>query len=175
MHEGLMDSPGHRANILDPDVAYVGVGLRSEAIVGGIERRRAYLTENFADTDGQVARPGGGRRADVLQPYLDGEPVGEPCPGRRRSDHAGIRATDDPDDEDEDDATAASAGGCFVATAAYGEPHPSRRRRPPPLPRRGPRPLRRRGAPSSAAYRALGPRLARFVSPAGPSGRSRGP
>jgi hypothetical protein len=30
LHTGLMDSPGHRANILSPDVTHIGVGVVSE-------------------------------------------------------------------------------------------------------------------------------------------------
>ena len=41
MHEGLMESAGHRANILDPNAAYVGVGLS----VGNITARRRRLTK----------------------------------------------------------------------------------------------------------------------------------
>ena len=36
MHEGLMNSPEHLANILNPDVSYVGIGLS----VGHGRRRR---------------------------------------------------------------------------------------------------------------------------------------
>lgn len=40
-HRGLMESPGHRMNILDPDVTRVGVG-----IVRG-EDKQLFVTENF--------------------------------------------------------------------------------------------------------------------------------
>lgn len=42
MMEGYMNSPGHRANILDPQVGRVGIGT----VIG---RRYAYNTQNFRD------------------------------------------------------------------------------------------------------------------------------
>ncbi len=65
----------------------------------------------------------------------------------------------------------ASAGGCFVATAAYGSrTHPDvvalRRFRDEVLVRSAP------GRAFVAAYRVLGPRMARFVVPDGASGRA---
>lgn len=42
-HEGLMDSPGHRRNILDPEFRRVGIGV----IDGGVYGK--MFTQNFAD------------------------------------------------------------------------------------------------------------------------------
>jgi hypothetical protein len=42
-HRGLMNSPGHRANILEPDYRRVGIGI----IAGG--RYGLMVTQNFAD------------------------------------------------------------------------------------------------------------------------------
>ncbi|WP_265501577.1 CAP domain-containing protein [Paracoccus beibuensis] len=51
MHRNLMDSPGHRANILDPDVDYLGVGID----VGNFGAHRVVMvTQDFAATGGQV-------------------------------------------------------------------------------------------------------------------------
>ncbi|MBM3603785.1 MAG: hypothetical protein FJX25_03280 [Alphaproteobacteria bacterium] len=58
MHINLMNSPGHRANILDPDVTYLGVGLEVGTFNG---HRIVMATQNFARTLGQVeldAAPG---------------------------------------------------------------------------------------------------------------------
>ena len=91
MHEGLMESAGHRANILDPNAAYVGIGLSE----GNFDNRDVvFLTQNFADTDGQVLVQEEIDGETVLQPYQNGEPVGEPQnPGgsRRRSGRSGRR------------------------------------------------------------------------------------
>ncbi|MFC0201637.1 CAP domain-containing protein [Paracoccus rhizosphaerae] len=58
MHVNLMNSPGHRANILDPRVEYLGVGIE----VGNLGSDRVVMvTQNFAATGGQVhldAAPG---------------------------------------------------------------------------------------------------------------------
>ena len=78
MHEGLMESAGHRANILDPDAAYVGVGLSEGTSPDGVNRDAVFLTQNFADTDGQVLVQEEVDGETVLQPYQNGEPVGEP-------------------------------------------------------------------------------------------------
>lgn len=166
MHEGLMDSPGHRANILDPDVAYVGVGLSV------VDEDTVYLTEDFADTDGRVTVEEEVDGQTMLQDYVDGEPVGEPYPPDDDDDDPQAGAgNDDDDDEDETDAMSASAGGCFVATAAYGS-----RTHPDVVALRGFRDevLVRHAAGRAfvAVYRVLGPRMARFVTPGGPSGRA---
>lgn len=164
MHELLMDSDGHRANILDPEVSYVGVGL-SEA--DGV----AYLTENFAETAGLVTVQEEVGGETMLQDYLDGQPVGEPYPPDDIDDDPQpAPGEDDPDDEDETDAMSASTGGCFVATAAYGSrTHPEvvalRRFRDEVLVRHA------AGRAFVAAYRVLGPRMARLVAPGAASGR----
>ena len=164
MHEGLMESAGHRANILDPNAAYVGIGLSE----GNFDNRDVvFLTQNFADTDGQVLVQEEIDGETVLQPYQNGEPVGEPqIPEDPDED------PDDPDDEDpQDDPQTASAGGCFVATAAYGSySHPDvidlRRFRDEVLVRHA------AGRAFIRAYWVVGPKLARLVSAEGVSGRA---
>ncbi|MCZ4261708.1 CAP domain-containing protein [Limimaricola sp. G21655-S1] len=51
LHESLMNSPGHRANILNPDFEYVGIGIERGDFKGwdGV-----MVTQNFARTGGQV-------------------------------------------------------------------------------------------------------------------------
>ena len=45
VHRGLMDSPGHRANVLNPDATHIGLGL----VLAPEDQRIAYLvTELFA-------------------------------------------------------------------------------------------------------------------------------
>lgn len=173
MHAGLMESAGHRANILDPEVAYVGVGLSiGTATVAGVTHEVAYLTENFADTDGEVLVQEEVGGQTVLQSYLDGEAVGAPTPveegdGEDPDDPGGPQ---DPDDEEEERDAATDGGGCFVATAAYGDRlHPDvvalRRFRDEVLVRRA------AGRAFVGAYRRWGPVLARVVAPERRSGR----
>ncbi|MEP4194305.1 MAG: CAP domain-containing protein [Aliishimia sp.] len=52
LHQGLMDSPGHRANILDPDFTEVGIGIERGEFDGfdGV-----VVTQNFATTDGDTS------------------------------------------------------------------------------------------------------------------------
>ena len=169
MHAGLMESPGHRANILDPDVAYVGVGLSiGTATVAGVTHDVAYLTENFAATDGEVVVQEEVDGQTVLQTYVDGEPVGEPRPVDEGDGEGDPGDPQEPDEEEGE--TAAHAGGCFVATAAYGDRlHPDvvalRRFRDEVLVRHP------AGRAFVRGYRRWGPVLARGVAPGGVSGR----
>jgi hypothetical protein len=164
MHDGLMASAGHRANIMDPDVSYVGIGLAVGNIdVGGESVEVVFLTQNFADTDGEVLVQEEQDGETVLQPWQDGEPVGDP-----RFPET-VPPDEDPEDRDRDDERDAGSG-CFVATAAYGNrQHPDvvalRRFRDEILARH------RAGAAFIRAYRALGPRLARAVRHDRVSGR----
>lgn len=167
MHENLMESEGHRANILDPDVAYVGVGLSvGTASLGGMSYEAAFLTENFADTDGQVLVQEDVAGQTVLQSYVEGERIGEPIPVDDDEESG-----QPPDEEEEDpEAEAASSGGCFVATAAYGDRrHPDvvalRRFRDEVLVHHA------AGRAFVRVYRAVGPVLARVVAPERLSGR----
>jgi uncharacterized protein YkwD len=51
IHRGLMSSPGHRANILNPDVSHVGVGVVAEAEG---DRRAFVATEVFLRMNREV-------------------------------------------------------------------------------------------------------------------------
>lgn len=76
MHINLMNSPGHRKNILDPDVDYLGVGIE----IGNFGPNRVVMaTQNFASTSGQVqldAAPG------VTVGTLAGAATNAPAPSR---------------------------------------------------------------------------------------------
>ena len=59
LHQNLLNSPGHYANIMG-DAAYLGIGLQVGTMtVGGRDYRVLMVTQNFADTDGQVRLDGG--------------------------------------------------------------------------------------------------------------------
>ncbi|WP_372574167.1 CAP domain-containing protein [Ruegeria jejuensis] len=51
LHAGLMNSPGHRANILNPDFKYIGIGVEDGDLNGW---DAVMVTQNFAKTDAQV-------------------------------------------------------------------------------------------------------------------------
>ena len=54
LHQNLLDSPGHYANIMG-SVSWVGIGLQVDTMtVEGRDYRVLMATQNFADTDGQV-------------------------------------------------------------------------------------------------------------------------
>ena len=169
MHEGLMDSEGHRDNILDPNAAYVGIGLAVGNIaLDGIDYDVVYLTQNFADTDGRGAGPGGGRRANG-PPALPGRRAGRgPAArgGHRRPRTPPKRSRRIPDEEEE------QASEIRLRRRML-RGHRRLRQLVPPG-RRGPAPFRDEvlvrhpaGRAFIRAYRVVGPKLARLVSPEG--------
>lgn len=55
LHNALMDSPGHRANILNPDLQYVGIGIEiGDFDYGSYTYDTVMVTQNFAKTSGDV-------------------------------------------------------------------------------------------------------------------------
>ncbi|RJL19297.1 CAP domain-containing protein [Paracoccus siganidrum] len=62
LHRGLMNSPGHRANIMNPALEMIGIGLQQGSFtVDGRAYDVLMATQNFATTDGHVridAAPG---------------------------------------------------------------------------------------------------------------------
>ncbi|MCZ0961364.1 CAP domain-containing protein [Paracoccus benzoatiresistens] len=99
LHQNLMNSPGHRANILG-DAAYVGIGLEVGFLtVGGRDYKVLMATQNFADTDGQLRIDTGGflrvaeprpttdltTRAEWMQ-IANGEVFVTPASGTARND-----------------------------------------------------------------------------------------
>ena len=129
MHENLMNSPGHRANILNDEVEFVGIGLSTGTVTqGSITYPVVFVTQNFATTDGPVVAQEEVDGEDMAVTYQEGEQVGEAVPINETPVEPGpVTPTDpgnpeDPDDEEEDpqDEDSGKGGGCFVATAAYG-------------------------------------------------------
>lgn len=132
MHRELMDSPTHKANILDPDVSYIGVGLSEGQIEAETGSQDAvFLTQNFGSSSQPALVQEEINGETVITNYINGEAVSgtsQPVPNNDINND-----TDDTDDnnenQDEDDpqdADTASGGSCFVATAAYGDrAHPN--------------------------------------------------
>ena len=56
IHLGLMNSPGHRANILDAEYTHVGLGIITGPLTFGAsgEFQSVIVTQNFGSTDGIV-------------------------------------------------------------------------------------------------------------------------
>lgn len=132
LHAALMDSASHRANILDEDVDYLGVGFATGQVDG---RDALFLTQNFGRTSGEATVQDEVDGQTVLTTFEDGVPVADstrPAPGAQPDGGSGSgdgdggsgddRPGEDPgDEEDPQDEARASGGGCFVATAAYGD------------------------------------------------------
>ncbi|WP_169308952.1 CAP domain-containing protein [Paracoccus gahaiensis] len=123
LHSALMESTSHQENILDPDVAYVGVGLSVGSVEGQNGTQDAlFLTQNFANTTQPVSVQEVVEGQTVTTSYVDGEPV--PGTSELVPDSEEIPDHDDggPDEEDDNEQAqqASSGGSCFVATAAYG-------------------------------------------------------
>ncbi|WP_243470759.1 CAP domain-containing protein [Ruegeria denitrificans] len=57
LHQSLMNSPGHRANILNPDFEYIGIGIE-EGNFNGWDA--VIVTQNFATTSAPVLLDTGG-------------------------------------------------------------------------------------------------------------------
>lgn len=129
IHSALMESTSHQENILDPDVAYVGVGLSVGSIEGQSGTQDAlFMTQNFANTTQPVSVQEVVDEQTVTTSYVDGEPIlgtSEPVPDSEEiPDHNDDTPVENggPDEEnDNEQAQQASSGGsCFIATAAYG-------------------------------------------------------
>lgn len=81
LHEALMNSPSHRANILNPDYEYIGIGIE----IGDYNGWEAVMvTQNFAATSAPVqldTEPGSTPAPEpVPDPQPDPEPQPEPDP-----------------------------------------------------------------------------------------------
>ena len=178
LHSALMESPSHQANILDPDVAYVGIGLSLGSVEGqGGTQDALFMTQNFANTTQPVLVQETVDGQTVTTQYIDGEPVPGtsqpaadadelPAVGDDPSDDEGTGDGADTDQEDQ----GASGGACFVATAAYGDRmHPDvvtlRRYRDRVLVKYP------TGRAFIRLYWRVGPVLAKRVVPSGASGR----
>lgn len=100
LHQNLMKSPGHYANIMG-DAAYIGIGLEvGHFRLGGRDYKVLMATQNFADTDGLVRLDRGGfskiaepradtdmqARAEWLE-IFDGRSFSTPAPGTARNDN----------------------------------------------------------------------------------------
>lgn len=68
-HARLMNSPGHRANILEPNFTHVGIGI-ARATTGGM-----YFTQDFLKSTGPAAKP-----APAPTPEPEHAPASEPAP-----------------------------------------------------------------------------------------------
>ena len=69
LHQGLMDSPGHRANILNPNYTHIGLGIviGSYSYDTNTSYPSVFITQNFAATQGVTDLDlAGSERAEVI-------------------------------------------------------------------------------------------------------------
>lgn len=86
IHQSLMNSSGHRANLLNPDYDYIGLGIEQGDYKG---YDVVMITQTFASTSGSVLLDtGGGTPVPPVTPEPDPEPQG---PVLRRGDSADNR------------------------------------------------------------------------------------
>ena len=85
IHQGFMDSPGHRANILEPSFTHGGVGAyaKDNVMFLGKQRSPRFYTELFMDAASAAPPPpsggGGGRRRGSAPPPSGGGGTSRPA------------------------------------------------------------------------------------------------
>ncbi|MEM8693760.1 MAG: CAP domain-containing protein [Pseudomonadota bacterium] len=80
LHQQLMDSPGHRANILNPDLRYIGIGVETGDFTydSGYRGESVMVTQNFAATRGDVDLDAGPANTAPTTPPADPAPAPQP-------------------------------------------------------------------------------------------------
>lgn len=101
LHQGLMNSPGHRANILNPDFKYIGIGIETGDMQGS---DAVIVTQNFATTDAAVMLDSGTAmippaEPDPVQPDTDVTETEDPVTEQPDTD---VTENDDPAPEQPD-------------------------------------------------------------------------
>lgn len=77
LHQGLMDSPGHRANILNPDFTEIGIGIERGNFDGFDS---VMVTQNFAATDGDTSSTVESGENPAPDPAPAPQPAPDPTP-----------------------------------------------------------------------------------------------
>ncbi|NOD64059.1 MULTISPECIES: CAP domain-containing protein [unclassified Ruegeria] len=93
LHENLMNSPGHRANILNPDFEYIGIGIETGDMQGF---DAVMVTQNFAATDSAVMLDNG----NAPVPPVDD--VADPQDPDAETPDTDVAEPEDPDTETPD-------------------------------------------------------------------------
>lgn len=98
LHQNLMNSPGHRANILNPDFKYIGIGIETGDMQGF---DAVMVTQNFAATDAAVMLDNGNTNAPPVPPTTPDE-VAEPEEPETETPDTDVTETEEPDPETPD-------------------------------------------------------------------------
>ncbi|MCX8953967.1 CAP domain-containing protein [Ruegeria sp. NA] len=95
LHQNLMNSPGHRANILNPDFKYIGIGIETGDMQGF---DAVMVTQNFAATDAAVMLDNGNTNAPPVPPTTPDE-VAEPEEPETETPDTDVTETEEPGTE----------------------------------------------------------------------------
>ncbi|WP_037316537.1 CAP domain-containing protein [Ruegeria halocynthiae] len=98
LHQSLMNSPGHRANILNPDFEYIGIGIETGDMQG---YDAVMVTQNFATTDAAVMLDNGGATPPPA-PVPPVDEVAEPEEPVTEEPDTDVTETEDPAPETPD-------------------------------------------------------------------------
>lgn len=79
LHTALMNSPGHRANILNANRDYIGIGIEIGTFTydGGLTRESVMITQNFGRTQGSVDLDDLNGSASVAQVVAVADPLAQ--------------------------------------------------------------------------------------------------
>lgn len=144
LHQSLMNSPGHRANLLNPDLDYIGIGVEVGDFNygrGGGAYESVIVTQNFASTQGNVDLDNGA--APTPEPTPEPQPTPEPTPEPAPQPEPTPEPTPQPEPMPEPEPTPqpgnGGGGGCPGRDPAP-RPEPTPQPRPQPTPQPEPVP-----------------------------------
>nr|WP_321249414.1 CAP domain-containing protein [uncultured Ruegeria sp.] len=98
LHQGLMNSPGHRANILKPEFEYIGIGIETGDMQGF---DAVMVTQNFAATDAAVL-PDTGEPSAPATPVTPVEETPDPEETDTETTGTNVTEPEEPDGETTD-------------------------------------------------------------------------
>ncbi len=97
VHQGLMDSPGHRANILNPDYKEIGIGIERGDFTDGSTFDAIMVTQNFGTTEAEGTPAPAPTEPGMAETVPDAMPTDDPMKEKPTEDTAKeAPATEDP-------------------------------------------------------------------------------
>lgn len=95
LHTSLMNSPGHRKNLLNPDLDYIGIGIeRGNFDFKSGTYDSVIVTQNFASTGGQVKPDTGGTAKSPAPAPTQPAPAPAPAPKAAPEENSGPASDD---------------------------------------------------------------------------------
>ncbi|MEL6641603.1 MAG: CAP domain-containing protein [Pseudomonadota bacterium] len=134
LHDSLMNSPGHRANILNPDLDYIGIGIHlGDFDFNSGTYESVIVTQNFASTGGDVDLDLGEQpqqtvsQAPVALAQTPAEPMDEapqtpvtPVSDEEEAPEPSVTTPQDPNEEPSSPASAETQDTVTEWAAAFG-------------------------------------------------------